>query len=204
MSFQYHISNIAELETAGQGRPMNPGEHACKVTEVRDPKPKVIQVWCQGRLCDASVRSVMVRFARIDEPDQTVVDFVSLPDTLSPTDADRYFQGASYEKDQHPNFHFRKAASFLDKLGFPLIGGKFPDRAWDPASWQGLDVILTAQEEKRRETNASQVMDGVAEQQGPRIGVKLFSYKLTPAGLKRQAEQLRKEQAAAELDEIPF
>jgi hypothetical protein len=202
--FEYHITNVADFETAGQGRPMSPGEHACKVVEVREPKPKVILVWHVGRQLETNVRSIMIRFARIDEPDETVVDFFNLPDTLLVSDAERYFQGTSNEKDRHPNFHFRKTASFLDKLGFPLIGGRFPERAWNPTTWRDLDVILTAQVEKPRETNASAIMDGVAEQQGARIGVKLFSYKLTPAGLQRQADQLRQGQEATELAEIPF
>jgi hypothetical protein len=190
MRFNYKIDNLESLETAGQSQPMEPGEHICTVIEVREPKPKVIQVWYRDRFCEVNVQSIMVRFARVDNPDQTIVDFFNMPDTLSPADVEAYFEGTSHNGDKHRNFHMRKTVTFIGKLGFPLIGGQLPDHAWDPAQWQGLDVILTAQVGRPRETNATAIMDGVSEQQSQRIDVKPFSYKLTSAGLQRQAQLL--------------
>jgi hypothetical protein len=191
MRYNYAIDSLDDFENADRSAPMTAGEHTCKVIWFGDTNPKPIQVWYEGRQDSVDVRSVMVRFADTSDPAQTVVDFFKLPvdDAWS---AERYFRGTSNPKDRLPNFHFRKAASFLSKLGFSLNGDRqLPEQAWDPNTWLELDVILTAQVESRRPTNASQVMDGVSDLQASRMEVKPFSYRPTPAGLKRQAGGMR-------------
>jgi hypothetical protein len=195
--------DINEFATAGLSRPMTVGEHVCQVADVGEPRTKMTDVWFEGRLVAIETREVMVQFADINDPSQTVRAYFRLPSDL-PWPAERYFRGTSKERDKFLNFHVRNVSFFIEKLGFWREGSNFPDEAWDPASWVGLDVALTVQVQKPRPSVASETMAGVEEAQQERTEIKLFSYRLTPAGLRRQADRVRSVAPTLSVDEVPF
>jgi hypothetical protein len=206
VNYDYRIDDV-EKYSENRGSPMRCGEHTCKIVSVGDPKGKSISVVYQGQSETCYVRSVLVRFADVNDPSQTVVDFITLPESDG-WNAERYFCGLSKPGDRLPNYAMRKAVHFLSKLGFPLVDGQFPEEAWDPENWLNLDVVLTAQPQRQKATNASQVMDGVGAAQESRIEVKLFSYRPTKAGLLRQ-QQRTSSKSVTETDDdndsdVPF
>jgi hypothetical protein len=203
MSFDdYRIESYDELEKSSWS-PMTPGQHVCRVIEVGKPRTKTIQVWYEGRLDAIDVKEVMVRFADDDDPSQTICDYFKLP-TEYPYSADRFVEGKDNQRDRNPNFHFRKIATFLGKLGFGLENGQVPREAWNPSSWLDLDIALTVQPQRPKATNASQMMEGVPEAQSTRMEVRLFSYKLTANGLQRQANRGRSGVNVPDANYVPF
>jgi hypothetical protein len=206
MSYDHRIDSVDEY-SENRGRPMNCGEHTCKIISVGSPTEKSINVVYEGQSVPCHVRSVLVRFADVNDTSQTVVDFITLPEA-DDWNATRYFCGVAKPGDRLPNYAMRKAVHFLSKLGFPLVDGQFPEEAWDPENWLYLDVVLTAQPQRPKATNASQVMDGVGAAQESRIEVKLFSYRPTKAGLLRQ-QQRTSSKSVTETDDdndsdVPF
>jgi hypothetical protein len=199
--FNYTVSD--EELSGGQGQLMTLGEHIGRVINVGDPEYKSAEIWYDGQIRTIDTHMVTVQFADVMDESQTIRDWFRLPHDL-PYSRDAYLLGKSPKDKKHAFFHRAKFFGFLDKLGFWRDAGRFPKEVWNTDSWLNLDVAFVVQVQKPWKTPASDQMEGVVEAQKDRLEIKTWSYKLTAAGLRRQADRVRSVAPAPDLSEVPF
>lgn len=173
---------IEQESTAREFREIEPGDHELFVKGFKGrPVTKLREGYLRGVRVSWESDMVMVRLAKVGEPQASAIDFFDLP-PRDPRGQEAYLHASKKADGLNPGFQARKLTHFLSRLGYPCVeGAPLPAAACNLGNWVGRRVHASTGLEKEDPTKIDQ-QTGLPYPR--RAQVKLFSYRASESTIR--------------------